>query len=306
MPLLSKTFLRKVADEGVSANGSEGTGGHAQGFDIVNGGVTRRRPGEGPKVNGGRSQSQEMDSMDQPQYEGPEERFTVGPENNEEVCPICNGEGGCEYCNLTGTFEGYLQTFDEEFPPENMTEPDSMWNEKEPVDEEAPFAGMKDPEGWDRQVATGTNTRDQGVRDDVSLKEMFGVEEGPINNMRRAVDKMDRTKERLKKSSEKEKKEHPWASAKVATQIAKDHEKLGEQLKRTIVIKESPDVLKPGDCYMATQFMQLDGANCNDPKLRGAGYKCNPVEAPLKGYVKYTVKPDGTLETTSANWDSGD
>ena len=289
---------------GVSVNGSEGTGGHAQGFDIVNGGVTRRRPGEGPKVNGGRSQSQEMDSMDQPQYEGPEERFTVGPENNEEVCPICDGggaaTGGCEYCNNTGTFEGYLQTFDEDFPPESDVFPPGS------VDEEAPFAGAKDPEGWDRQVATGTNTRDQGVRDDVSLKEMFGVEEGPIHNMRKAVDKMDRTKERLKKSSEKEKKEHPWASAKVATQIAKDHEKLGEQLKRTIIIKESAEVLKPGDCYMATQFMRLDGANCDDPQLRGAGYKCNPEDAPLKGYVKYVVKPDGTLETKSANWDSSD
>jgi hypothetical protein len=55
-------------EEGLSVNGSEGLGGHAQGFDIQNQGVTRRAPGEGPKVNGGRSQSQAMDSYDQPQY----------------------------------------------------------------------------------------------------------------------------------------------------------------------------------------------------------------------------------------------
>lgn len=54
--------------EGLSANGSMGLGGSAEGFEKQNQGVTRRRPGEGPKANGGRSQSQEMDSFDQPQF----------------------------------------------------------------------------------------------------------------------------------------------------------------------------------------------------------------------------------------------
>lgn len=54
----------------VSKNGSMGLGGDAEGFEIANQGVTRRRPGEGPKANGGRSQLQTMDSYDQPQYEG--------------------------------------------------------------------------------------------------------------------------------------------------------------------------------------------------------------------------------------------
>jgi hypothetical protein len=54
--------------EGLSANGAEGLGGHGEGFEVANQGVTRRSPGEGAKVNGGRAQSQEMDATDQPQY----------------------------------------------------------------------------------------------------------------------------------------------------------------------------------------------------------------------------------------------
>lgn len=55
---------------GLSQNGAEGLGGAAQGFEIQGQGVTRRAPGEGPKVDGGRAQPQELDSYDQPQYEG--------------------------------------------------------------------------------------------------------------------------------------------------------------------------------------------------------------------------------------------
>jgi hypothetical protein len=58
----------KMVQEGLSGRGSEPTAKAAQGFEIQNQGVTRRRPGEGPSVNGGRAQSQEMDSFDQPQY----------------------------------------------------------------------------------------------------------------------------------------------------------------------------------------------------------------------------------------------
>jgi hypothetical protein len=65
-----------MEDEGISANGSEGLGGHGDGFDIQGQGVTRRSPGEGPKADGGRSQAQEMDPVDQPQYaEGRERAF---------------------------------------------------------------------------------------------------------------------------------------------------------------------------------------------------------------------------------------
>jgi len=192
MAILTYDQLLRYA-EGVSVNGSEGLGGHAEGFEQQNGGVTRRAPGEGPKVNGGRSQSQEMDSYDQPQYEG----------------------------------------------------------------QEMPNFGTQDPEGWDRQVATGTNSRDQGVRDDVSIKEMFGMDESGLGGMRAATDrvssKVDPTgmkdvahrMDKLKKSSEKEKSEHPWASKKQATQIAKDHMKLGEQLRRTFLFKENPSPFSP-------------------------------------------------------------
>jgi len=41
-------------------------GGDGDGFEVQNKGVLRRAPGEGP--DGGRDQSQEMDSYDQPQY----------------------------------------------------------------------------------------------------------------------------------------------------------------------------------------------------------------------------------------------
>lgn len=55
---------------GLSVNGSSGLGGiGAQGFEVQNQGIMKRRPGEGAKDNGGRTQSQEMDSYDQPQYE---------------------------------------------------------------------------------------------------------------------------------------------------------------------------------------------------------------------------------------------
>jgi len=376
MSIMTYEYLEQLMAtvEGVSVNGSEGLGGHGKGFDIQNGGVTRRNPGEGPKVNGGRAQSQELDSYDQPQYEseevdavpdrnedpsgwydymankfwqetgfmapgkdmsmamgggydeqhellaakawkdflsqhlseGPEERFTVGPENNEEVCPVCNGNGvdtECFACDGTGTFEGYLNKFQQDFPYDADFQLDNDVYSTEPQNEEAPWMGSNDPEGWERQVSMGTNTRDQGVRDDVSIKEMFAFE---VKDVPDRMKKVHADMAKLKKSSEKEKKEHPWATKKQATQIAQDHEKLGEQLKRTIIIKESPDVLKPGDCYMAVQFIQLDGIHCDDPRLRGAGYKCHPGDAPIKGYVQYTVQPDGTLMTTSANWDSSD
>ncbi|OGR26112.1 MAG: hypothetical protein A2139_08015 [Desulfobacca sp. RBG_16_60_12] len=74
MRLTLETLRRIVEEElgsfqeGLSVNGSMGLGGHGEGFEQQNQGVTKRFPGEGPKVNGGRSQSQEMDSYDQPQY----------------------------------------------------------------------------------------------------------------------------------------------------------------------------------------------------------------------------------------------
>lgn len=59
----------KMVREGISGRGSEPTAKGAEGWEVQNQGVTRRAPGEGPSVNGGRTQSQEMDSYDQPQYE---------------------------------------------------------------------------------------------------------------------------------------------------------------------------------------------------------------------------------------------
>jgi hypothetical protein len=121
---------------GLSNKGAMGLpGAGAQGFGVVNQGVTRRMPGEGP--DGGRNQSQEMDSMDQPQYK---------------------------------------------------------------------------------------------------LGEMFGVEE-----IKDVPDRMKKVKDdlsKLKASSNKEKKEHPWMSKKQATHVAKDHEKLGEGIAKVFVVKK--------------------------------------------------------------------
>lgn len=73
---ISRSLLRRIVEqelwEGLSVNGAEGLGGHGAGFEQQNQGVTRRAPGEGAAVNGGRSQSQEMDSFDQPQF-GPQD-----------------------------------------------------------------------------------------------------------------------------------------------------------------------------------------------------------------------------------------
>lgn len=72
--LMNRIFGRKA--EGLSGNGFEGLGGRGDGFEVQNQGVTRRFPGEGPKVNGGRSQSQRLDSYDQPQF-SPTNRFNI-------------------------------------------------------------------------------------------------------------------------------------------------------------------------------------------------------------------------------------
>ena len=56
-----------IVKEGISQNGGEGLGGHGDGFEIQNQGVTRRNPGEGPKASGGRSQLRTFDASD---YDG--------------------------------------------------------------------------------------------------------------------------------------------------------------------------------------------------------------------------------------------
>lgn len=69
---------------GLSGNGGGWLGGGAEGFEVANSGTVRRAPGEGPKVNGGRSQSQEMDSYDQPQYEAEDKVSSDDVKSSEE------------------------------------------------------------------------------------------------------------------------------------------------------------------------------------------------------------------------------
>ena len=184
----------------VSGNGSMGLGGDAEGFEIANQGVTRRRPGEGPKANGGRSQLQTMDSYDQPQYkeaievptgddaydgggwdyddtsdpfgmnqacnrcgslgnwdnatcpncEPETDAPTVGPEQNEQHCPSCDGNGGeCDGCGGAGTFEAYLNA-----------------EAGRGMNEEMPNFNGGDAEGWDRQIAQGITNPGRDVSDE--------------------------------------------------------------------------------------------------------------------------------------------
>ncbi len=183
-------------DEGLSQNGSEGLGGHGDGFEIQGQGVTRRAPGEAPKADGGRPQSQEMDSYDQPQY-------VEGLEDEPAFYESWNGlkdPEGFENQEHRGLTSGGTDITDER------------------LDERSP--------GWrklDGEWVPGMF--DEGV----SLREMFEAED-----------------RELKKSSEKEKREHPWASEKQATQIARDHMGLGEQsmatLKEFFVLNEGRSV----------------------------------------------------------------
>ena len=75
-----KDDLKGMNIQEISGNGFEGNyGGDAEGFEVQNQGVTRRRPGEGPSANGGRVQPQEMDSYDQPQFALPPGRRAPEP-----------------------------------------------------------------------------------------------------------------------------------------------------------------------------------------------------------------------------------
>jgi hypothetical protein len=61
-----------------------------------------------------------------------------------------------------------------------------------------------------------------------SMNEVFIWETSPqVKDMKKAVNSMEKTRD-LKKASAKEKKEHPWATKKQATQIAIDHAKEGK------------------------------------------------------------------------------
>jgi hypothetical protein len=301
--------LGGMPNEGLSVNGAEGLGGHGDGFEIQNQGVTRRSPGEGPKVNGGRSQLRTMDSYDQPQYKANEAggatditSAVLGAIDAEEQDDFIDAMGGLENVptgqgmfdpNRTQGTSGYDFTQDNE----------KLVNMLGLTKEE--FMGVRDPQGFDRQDnAIGTQEVGEAVDEDrlywketskdmqfeaetdmgkfiVHTNPSFGgkwayvfypaegldvpyadgyaktstqakmyaqeayenilknppestaagatatAPMGSIFKGRQLVNSLDKTK--LKKSSEKEQDEHPWASKKVATKIAKDHMKLGEE-----------------------------------------------------------------------------
>lgn len=93
--------------EGLSSNGPGPTSGHGEGFETQNDGQVRRFPGEAPSVNGGRTQSQEMDSFDQPQYEGVFSDPESDPFGMEQTCDRCGATGNWDsaLCQDCGTGE---------------------------------------------------------------------------------------------------------------------------------------------------------------------------------------------------------
>jgi hypothetical protein len=329
---------------GLSTNGSEGLGGHGEGFEIQNQGVMRRAPGEGPKVNGGRAQSQELDSYDQPQYESAsfdemlqlyseglisEGIFTNWVQKHKAKAAglmagmSLMGQNGDWNQMTNATSQMGMDTpvasqvmsvkaknpFADQDKIRVGQDADALhqasqsheYGEKprkqqQQQEQEMPWMGGNDADGWDRQIATGNTSGGTPVTDEsFSLAEMFCLDETGVKKMRAHVDKMDKTDKhgmkdvqarmkKLVKSSEKERKEHPWATKKQAMQIAKDHEKLGESLKRTFLFKESPVRYVKG----------ADPMNLNDP-MGGGTEIPNPFDNSKQPYdsspTRKTSKP---------------
>lgn len=159
---------------GLSGNGSEGLGGHAEGFEQQNQGITRRAPGEGPKVSGGRSQPQQMDTYDQPQFKNEGQRS--------DGAPFDDWAYNAEWV-LRKRPEFRHAFEDDEFRNEFTEAARRAWEDdaheeefvRQYLDElvpwfknenQMPWMGMNDPGGWERQVATGLTNPGQEVSDD--------------------------------------------------------------------------------------------------------------------------------------------
>ena len=283
MPLLTKAFLRMVAKEGVSVNGSEGLGGRAEGFEQQNQGVVRRSPGEGPKVNGGRAQSQELDTFTEEMSwlgggdaKGWDRQIAMGntsggtdvaddslelkemfgdksiklmwaPESygtdgRQLIKAINDGSnaGRGVFLKLGQAGGMALVKLDQEeaqFVLQKCI--DFVQTERKFVEDVSLAEDVIEqiekvyPGDYSKNVMTGDELGESRSVDD--MKKMIAQ----IRDPRGMKDVHARMKS-LAKSSEKEKSEHPWATDKQAVQIAKDHEKLGEQLRRTFIFKEAP------------------------------------------------------------------
>ena len=94
------------------------------------------------------------------------------------------------------------------------------WDAAE-AEADAMFGGPAERGGWQKRGTLGVPFRKNPKREAADPKKL-GRMKAAVSNMRHVVDT------RLKKSSEKEKHEHPWMSDKEAMQVAKDHERLGE------------------------------------------------------------------------------
>jgi hypothetical protein len=175
LDMLKRKFSKS---EGISANGFEGLGGHGEGFETQNQGVTRRRPGEGPKANGGRPQSQEMDATDQPQYMDEREVapgfFTYRP--GEDPPPIQPQERPHPDAPV-----GHRRSTDDDTRPRPSSLARKMYPElfkDVPMDDEGfdpqladffencmPNMSAKDTDGFERQPAQGITSGGSDVSD---------------------------------------------------------------------------------------------------------------------------------------------
>ena len=225
-----KDDLQGMRMEEISSSGFEGLGGHGEGFEVQNQGVTRRSPGEGPKVNGGRMQPQQFDSYDQPQFKNEE----MPAEEMDDFIDTMGGLDDIPAPPMKPVFDptrtsgtsGYDFTQDHEKIAQGV----NMANKKMGIKE---FMGVRDAESFDSQDPH-QGTQEAGP---IAQHESVGGMRAAVDRMSKRVDPtgmkdIQHRMSKLKKSSEKEKQEHPWASKKQATQIAQDHMKLGEGVYR--------------------------------------------------------------------------
>ena len=300
-------------DEGISANGAEGLGGHGDGFEVQNQGVTRRAPGEAPKADGGRPQAQEMDPVHRPEYGDAKlnpDAYLEDFYENEMPFGGMDDPQGWDRQIAQGNTSGGSDVSDEDpaaFPAprrfdimrgqpkvremfgidEVSTEGDITWNPGEygadvkrvlkGLVPDSPLHTRLTKVGAAGQVAISDDeahaledalsafvSSKRYTKPDVEFaedilqqlcdrggddpgEEFAGeyVEQEGVDDMKKAVrgmkhvvGRMSQSAEKLRKSSEKEKREHPWATDRQADRIARDHAKLGEGIARVFVFKD--------------------------------------------------------------------
>lgn len=125
---------------GVSVNGSEGLGGHGEGFEQQNDGQVRRNPGEGPKVNGGSNSNRPVHEF-------------MGVRDSD----VLDSQDPFRECRMSHNSDGINERGESE-----------LQKQSEKEKEEHPWASMKIA----RRIA-----RDHMKENKMTLKEFFNIRE---------------------------------------------------------------------------------------------------------------------------------